>query len=71
MSRVAKSPIKVPAGVDIKQNGQELAVKGSKGELKLAINPLVSIEVEAGEARVVPASDDQKALVRASNASWS
>jgi len=65
MSRVAKSPIKVPAGVDIKQNGQELAVKGSKGELKLTINPLVSIEVEAGEARVVPASEEQKAWAMA------
>ena len=37
MSRVAKSPIDIPSGLDVKVNGQELVVKGSKGELKIVL----------------------------------
>ena len=33
MSRVAKDPVKLPQGVEIKLNGQELSVKGAKGSL--------------------------------------
>ncbi|MAR91986.1 MAG: 50S ribosomal protein L6 [Pseudomonadales bacterium] len=59
MSRVAKSPIDIPSGVDIKQNGPELVVKGSKGELKLALNPLVELQVEGSQALVKPAKEDK------------
>ncbi|HEX4939225.1 MAG TPA: 50S ribosomal protein L6 [Candidatus Kapabacteria bacterium] len=65
MSRVAKSPIKVPAGVDIKQVGQQLVVKGSKGELKIALNPLVNVEVAAGVAQIKPVSESQNAWAMA------
>lgn len=65
MSRVAKSPIAVPAGVDIKQDGKVLVVKGSKGELKVEINALVKIGVEAGVAKVEPAVDSQQAWAMA------
>ena len=34
MSRVGKSPIDVPDGVDVKVQGNLITVKGSKGELK-------------------------------------
>ena len=33
MSRVAKAPVAIPAGVEVKLNGQEITVKGAKGEL--------------------------------------
>lgn len=65
MSRVAKSPINVPAGVEIKQAGQQLVVKGSKGELKLALSSLVRVEVESGVALVKPVADEQKAWAMA------
>lgn len=65
MSRVAKSPIKVPAGVEVKQAGQQLVVKGSKGELKLALSPLVCVEYESGVALVKPVVDEQKAWAMA------
>lgn len=57
MSRVAKSPIDIPSGVEFKQNGQELTVKGSKGELKLNLHPLVQVEVDGGTAQVKPQSE--------------
>ena len=31
MSRVAKAPVAIPAGVEVKLNGQEVTVKGAKG----------------------------------------
>ena len=32
MSRVAKAPVAVPAGVEVTINGQEITVKGGKGQ---------------------------------------
>lgn len=46
MSRVAKNPIKVPAGVNVSFDGQEINVKGSKGNLRRAINNSVSVKYE-------------------------
>lgn len=65
MSRVAKSPIDIPSGVDVKVNGQELMVKGSKGELKLDLSPLVSVDVEGSQAQVKPSEESQKAWAMA------
>ena len=31
MSRVAKAPVTIPAGVEVTLNGQELSIKGGKG----------------------------------------
>jgi len=33
MSRVAKSPVSVPAGVEVSIKGQDVSVKGAKGTL--------------------------------------
>lgn len=46
MSRVAKNPVTLPAGVSIDYKGQTLAVKGAKGELKQDIHPSVDVNVE-------------------------
>ena len=34
MSRIGKKPVAIPAGVTAKLEGQSIAVKGAKGELK-------------------------------------
>ncbi|MEE2731020.1 MAG: 50S ribosomal protein L6 [Pseudomonadota bacterium] len=65
MSRVAKSPIDIPSGVDVKQNGQELVVKGSKGELKIGLNPLVTLQLEGNQALVKPVEESQKSWAMA------
>ena len=36
MSRVAKSPVKLPSGVEIKIDGQQLTAKGTKGAQTIA-----------------------------------
>lgn len=46
MSRIGKQPIPVPSGVDVKINGQNVTVKGSKGELKLDVIKDIEVVLE-------------------------
>lgn len=54
MSRVAKSPITVPSGVDVTINGQQVQVKGPKGTLSQTLNALVTLSLENGVLSVAP-----------------
>ncbi|WP_290798460.1 50S ribosomal protein L6 [Halomonas sp.] len=54
MSRVAKYPVKVPAGVEIKLDGDQLTVKGGQGTLSLSIHPDVVIGQEEGQLTFAP-----------------
>ena len=65
MSRVAKSPVSLPAGVEIKIAGQEMTVKGSKGSLNLVINDLVGIEQKDGVLSVSPKTESQESWAMA------
>ncbi|UCG72671.1 MAG: 50S ribosomal protein L6 [Chromatiales bacterium] len=56
MSRVASKPVPLPKGVELKQTGEDLAVKGPKGELHLAVNREVEIKVDGSEASVATRS---------------
>ncbi len=47
MSRIAKKPVDVPAGVEIKIDGRDVTVKGSKGSLQHTIHS--SVEIEQGD----------------------
>ena len=44
MSRIGKKPVEIPAGVDIRLEGDSLAVKGPKGELGLRLRSEVAVE---------------------------
>ncbi len=44
MSRVGKSPVEVPAGVEIKLQGQQVSVKGGKGKLDYEVHDAVQVE---------------------------
>ena len=57
MSRIGKKPITIPAGVDVKLNGNEVTVKGPKGELKNTFNSEMAIAVENNEIIVTRPSD--------------
>jgi large subunit ribosomal protein L6 len=46
MSRIAKSPVVVPAGVEVKVDGQSVNVKGKNGQLSLDVHPSVSVSQE-------------------------
>lgn len=43
MSRVGKNPVALPSGVDANVNGQEVKVKGPKGELSLVVHDDVTV----------------------------
>ena len=43
MSRVAKSPVEIPGGVDVNISGAMVNVKGPKGQLEHKLHELVSI----------------------------
>jgi len=50
MSRIAKAPVKIPAGVEIKTDGGKLTVKGAKASLSKDLPAGVAIEVANGQA---------------------
>ena len=43
MSRVAKNPVSIPKGVEVKLSAGEISVKGSGGQLALAYNNAVEV----------------------------
>jgi len=48
MSRVANNPVALPAGVEVKLDGQDVSIKGGKGELKLGVHGDVEVNQEEG-----------------------
>jgi large subunit ribosomal protein L6 len=46
MSRIAKAPVTIPKGVDVKLVGNTMTVKGGKGQLSFDFNPAVGITVD-------------------------
>ncbi|MDI5932664.1 50S ribosomal protein L6 [Halomonas sp. M4R5S39] len=54
MSRVAKYPVKVPSGVDVKLDGDQLTVKGGQGTLSMTVHADVAIGQEDGQLTFAP-----------------
>ena len=61
MSRVGKKAVAVPAGVTANVEGQTVKVKGPKGALSLVLHGDVSAKIEAGEIRIDPRSETNRA----------
>ena len=61
MSRIGKKPVPIPSGVTAKVDGQTIAVKGAKGELKFTAPEEVSISIDAGAVHVQPHSEEKRA----------
>lgn len=59
MSRIGKAPIPVPQGVTVTIKGEEVNVKGPKGELKRLIRPELKVTQEDGKIVVARTSDDR------------
>ena len=59
MSRIGNKPIAIPAGVDVKINGQEVTVKGPKGTLTKSFRKEISIKVEGNEILVTRPNDEK------------
>ncbi|MDA8212664.1 MAG: 50S ribosomal protein L6 [Clostridia bacterium] len=57
MSRIGRMPIAVPAGVDVKIDGNLVSVKGPKGQLSKELNKDMIIRLEDGNIVVERPSD--------------
>ncbi|MBW3697408.1 MULTISPECIES: 50S ribosomal protein L6 [Vibrio] len=68
MSRVAKAPVAIPAGVEVKLNGQEITVKGGKGELTRVLNGAVVIAQEENNLTFGPKEGVANAWAQAGTA---
>jgi large subunit ribosomal protein L6 len=53
MSRVGRQPIKIPEKVKISVDGNSVKVEGPKGKMTFPTNPLMKVEVDKGEVRVL------------------
>lgn len=60
MSRIGRTPIAVPAGVDVKIDGNVVTVKGPKGTLVKEINPVITASVEDGHIIVKRPNDEKE-----------
>jgi large subunit ribosomal protein L6 len=65
MSRIAKKPVVVPAGVEVKLAGQSLAVKGKNGQLDLDLHPSVSVEQAEGQLVFAPRDGAKQSMALA------
>jgi len=60
LSRVGRKPVSVPKGVTITQSGQQLKIKGPKGELSDQFHPNIKIEVKDGQVLVSRPNDEKQ-----------
>jgi large subunit ribosomal protein L6 len=56
MSRIAKEPVELPKGVEFKQSGTVVTLKGSNGELSIEMNSEVVVKQEENSLTFVPRS---------------
>ncbi|MBV8045567.1 MAG: 50S ribosomal protein L6 [Paludibacterium sp.] len=59
MSRVAKNPVAIPAGVEVKFNATEVSVKGSLGTLSTALSDEVDVKLDNGQLTFAAKNDSK------------
>ncbi len=68
MSRIAKAPVTIPQGVDVKLDGNNLTVKGSKGQLSYQFNAAIGVNVGDKTIQMEWNKDDKIATAQAGTA---
>jgi large subunit ribosomal protein L6 len=59
MSRIGRLPVSVPAGVDVTVSGQDITVKGPKGQLALTVPEPITVEQADGTLEVKRPNDER------------
>ncbi len=62
MSRVANNPVELPSGVEVKLDGNDLTIKGSKGSLALSIVDGIQVSQDDNVLTFAFDSDASKAM---------
>lgn len=57
MSRIGRKPINIPAGVEVKLDGNVITVKGAKATLTQEIHPKISVEIDGTVINVTRPDD--------------
>jgi large subunit ribosomal protein L6 len=65
MSRVAKNPVELPSGVEIKIDGQAVSVKGGKGSLEHTVHSSVAINQDGNVLTFAPKDGSKAAMALA------
>jgi large subunit ribosomal protein L6 len=65
MSRIANNPVSIPKGVEITLSGQEVTVKGSKGNLAMTLHDLVGISQEEDRLQLKAVEVSKKSVALA------
>jgi large subunit ribosomal protein L6 len=60
MSRIGKKPISLPKGVEVRQDGATLVVKGPKGTLQSPMAPGISMKVEGAELSLLRENEERQ-----------
>lgn len=60
MSRIGKSPITIPAGVEVNVNGTTVSVKGKLGTLTQTVDADITVKVEDGKVLVTRPTDHKR-----------
>jgi large subunit ribosomal protein L6 len=68
MSRIAKAPVNIPTGVDIKLDGNKMIVKGVKGQLSHMLNSTVNIDIAENVIHMKWDKDNKEATAQAGTA---
>ena len=64
MSRVGKKPVPVPSGVTATVEGQNVKMKGAKGELSFVVPEEVTVALENGAVAVNPRDESKSARAK-------
>ncbi len=59
MSRIGRLPVPVPTGVDVTIDGQDVRVKGPKGELAMTVREPITVSREDGTIEVKRPDDER------------
>jgi large subunit ribosomal protein L6 len=65
MSRVAKKPVALPKGVELKVDHSTLSIKGPKGTLSMDVHPQIGIEQTEEGVQIKVNSGDRKLVAMA------
>ena len=60
MSRIGRKPINIPAGVEVKLDGNVITVKGAKGTLTQKIHPNMTVTIEDNVIHVTRPNDEKE-----------
>ncbi|HLD16892.1 MAG TPA: 50S ribosomal protein L6 [Coxiellaceae bacterium] len=65
VSRVAKSPVELPKGVDVTIEGRVVTIKGQKGQTEWSVHPAIRVELVDNTLTVQMNNDEQQSVALA------